>query len=149
MSLFLLLKTTHMTCALLSISGFLLRGYWMVTESPLLQARLTKVLPHLVDSLLLVSAIWMTMIIQQFPFVNPWLTAKLAALLLYILSGTVALKRGKTKRIRTLALFGAVAVFFYIVAVAFTHDPLVKLADILPFHSSTVRSQVVVLDMPR
>lgn len=137
MSLFLLLKTIHLTCAILSISGFLVRGYWMLTGSPLLQARVTKILPHLVDTILLVSAVWMTIIIQQFPFVNAWLTAKLMALVVYILFGTVALKRGKTKGIRTLSLFGAVSVFFYIVAVALAHDPLANLVNIFLRQSST------------
>lgn len=137
MSLFLLLKTIHLTCAILSISGFLVRGYWMLTGSPLLQARVTKILPHLVDTILLVSAVWMTIIIQQFPFVNAWLTAKLMALVVYIVFGTVALKRGKTKGIRTLSLFGAVSVFFYIVAVALAHDPLANLVNIFLRQSST------------
>lgn len=137
MSLFLLLKTIHLTCAILSISGFLVRGYWMLTGSPLLQAHVTKILPHLVDTILLVSAVWMTIIIQQFPFVNAWLTAKLMALVVYILFGTVALKRGKTKGIRTLSLFGAVSVFFYIVAVALAHDPLANLVNIFLRQSST------------
>lgn len=109
----------------------------MLTGSPLLQARVTKILPHLVDTILLVSAVWMTIIIQQFPFVNAWLTAKLMALVVYIVFGTVALKRGKTKGIRTLSLFGAVSVFFYIVAVALAHDPLANLVNIFLRQSST------------
>jgi uncharacterized membrane protein SirB2 len=124
MTLFIVLKIIHLTCAVLSISGFLLRGFWMLTESPLLQARLTKILPHVIDTLLLVSAIWMTLIIEQYPFVNGWLTAKVVALVLYILLGTIALKRGRTKQVRMMALLGAFAVFFYIVVVAFAHHPL-------------------------
>lgn len=124
MSLLLTLKSIHIICAVLSISGFLLRGYWMMTESGLLQARLTKILPHVIDTILLGSAIWMTVLIGQYPFVNGWLTAKIIALVLYILLGMVALKRGKTKQIRMMALLAAFAVFFYIVAVAFARNPV-------------------------
>ena len=60
---------------------------------------------------------------RQYPFVEPWLTAKLLALLLYIGLGTIALKRGKTKGIRIAAYVGALATFGYIVAVALTRQP--------------------------
>jgi len=121
---FQLLKTIHLTCAVLSISGFLLRGFWMMKSSPLLQHRMTKILPHVIDTLLLVSAIWMTVIIQQYPFVHGWLTAKVVALIVYILLGTIALKRGKTREIRIAAFAGAVVVFAYIAVVALRHSPL-------------------------
>ena len=62
---FQLLKSIHLTCAVLSISGFLLRGFWMIKNSPLLQHRLTKILPHIVDTLLLASAIWMTVMTKE------------------------------------------------------------------------------------
>ncbi len=119
----MLLKTVHVTCAALSLGGFVLRGYWMLRESPRLQARLTRILPHINDTLLLGSALWLAFRIEQYPFVHGWLTAKVLALLAYIALGTVALKRGKTRTVRTATFALALATFLYIVAVARTHNP--------------------------
>jgi uncharacterized membrane protein SirB2 len=81
-----------------------------------------RVVPHLNDTLLLAAAIWMTVVIHQYPGTHAWLTAKVAGLLVYIALGMVALKRGKTRRVRIAAWVAAQAVFFYIVAVALTRS---------------------------
>ena len=95
----------------------------MLTDSPRLQQRWVKILPHINDTVLLLSAIAMTMIIKQYPFVDSWLTAKVLGLLCYIVLGTIALKRGRTKTIRVTAGIGALLVFAYIVSTALQHDP--------------------------
>jgi uncharacterized membrane protein SirB2 len=92
----------------------------MLVESPLLQKKWVKVLPHIIDSLLLVSAIVLAIQIAQYPIVNGWLTAKVIALLVYIILGSIALKRGKTKRVRVIAGIFAMIVVFYLVSVAVT-----------------------------
>lgn len=116
-------KPIHVTAVVISFSGFVLRGSWMLRSSPLLQARLTRVLPHVVDTLLLASAIWLVVTLQQYPLVNGWLTAKVLGLIVYILLGTIALRRGQTQRIRLIAWICALLVFAYIVLVALTKDP--------------------------
>ncbi len=95
----------------------------MLRDSPSLQQRWVKIAPHTVDTVLLASAIALAWQLGISPLAAPWLAAKIVALLLYIVLGTVALKRGKTKRIRLLAWLAAQGVFFYIVSVAVTHDP--------------------------
>lgn len=117
-------KTIHVWCAALSISGFMLRGYWMLIDSPRLRHRLTRVLPHVNDTLLLSAGVVMAFRIQQYPLVHGWLTAKLVALVAYVIVGSIALKRGRTHRVRAVALISAVAVFAYMVAVALTRRPL-------------------------
>jgi len=92
----------------------------MIRESPLLQQRWVKILPHVIDSTLLASGIGLVFILHQYPGVQVWLTIKLMALLVYIIVGTIALKRGKTKNIRLIAFYTALTVFFYMVAVALT-----------------------------
>lgn len=116
------IKHLHVTCVVLSAAGFLLRGLWMITGSPLLRHRLSRVLPHIVDSLLLLSAITLAVMIQQYPFAAGWVTAKVAGLLAYILLGTIALKRGRTRGIRITAFAGALLVYAWIVSVALTKD---------------------------
>ena len=124
---YLAVKHLHITCAVVSGSFFLLRGIWMLADSPLLQRRWVRVLPHVVDTLLLASALVLVFWSGQYPFVQTWLTAKLLALIAYIGLGTVALKRGKTRGVRTFALFAALATFAYIVAVALTRQAAIAL----------------------
>ncbi len=117
------LKLLHISCAVISYTLFFLRGIWHLNESAILRQRPVAILPHIVDTLLLSSAIAMTFIIHQYPFADAWLTAKLAALLLYIALGSVALKYAKNKTTRLTAWLGAQVVFGYIVTVAITHNP--------------------------
>lgn len=118
-------KQVHVASALLSGCGFFLRGLWMMRESPLLQARLTKIAPHVLDTVLLVSAIVLASKWGWAALEMPWLLAKIVALLLYIVLGTLALKRGRTKTVRMVAWLAALGVFVYIVMVALTKTPYV------------------------
>ena len=125
MSLFDTLKIIHVSCAMLSISGFALRGYWMFSANPLLNHRLAKTLPHVVDTLLLGTAVAMLVIWQTSPLSVPWLLAKVIALLVYIGLGMIALRFGKNRRVRVTAWLLALVVAAYIVCVAFTKSALV------------------------
>lgn len=118
-----LLKQLHLSTIALTLALFVLRGVWMMVESPRLQARWVRIVPHLNDSLLLASGIGLAVLTQQYPLVHGWLTAKFFALILYIVLGTVALKRGKTRGQRIAAWIAALLVFGYMVAVALTHNP--------------------------
>jgi uncharacterized membrane protein SirB2 len=124
--MYLALKHFHITCVVLSIAGFTLRGWWSITGSPLLRARLTRILPHLVDSCLLLSAIALAWMAGFVPFVDGWLTAKIVGLLVYIGLGAIALRPARPQRV--LAVAGALAVYSYIVSVAVTKSPLGWLA---------------------
>lgn len=118
------LKALHVGSVATSYGLFVLRGVWMMRDSPLLAARWVKVTPHLVDTVLLVSAILLAVASRQYPLDAPWLTAKVVGLVIYIGLGTVALKRGRTRRVRIAAWVGAQLVFVYIVTVAVTRNPL-------------------------
>lgn len=121
---FLLLKTIHVSSATISITLFILRGIWSFNGSTIMQQRWIKTVPHFVDTVLIASALGLAYTIEQYPFVDAWLTAKFFALILHIILGSVAIKYGKTRTIRISAWFGAIAMFTYIVMVAMTHDPL-------------------------
>ena len=114
------IKHIHVTAVVLSAFGFLLRGWWMLNGSPMLQHRVTRVLPHVVDTVLLLSAMVLAVMIAQYPFVAPWITAKVAGLVAYVVLGTIALKRGRTLRVRAVALFAAMVTYAWIVSVAMT-----------------------------
>jgi len=116
------IRTLHIACAVLSITGFALRGALMLRESPALQARFVRIAPHVVDTALLASAVWLAWFLGQLPFVHAWITAKVLALLLYIVLGMFALRRGRTKAQRVAAFAAALACAAYIVTVALTRD---------------------------
>lgn len=122
--LYLTIKHLHVTCVVLSISGFCLRGL-LLLHNPSLRRwhggrRWLRMLPHLNDSLLLAAAITLTVLIGQYPLVNGWLTAKIVGLLVYILLGAYALRPGALPRLRIAAGIAAVIVFGWIVSVALT-----------------------------
>jgi uncharacterized membrane protein SirB2 len=118
------LKAIHFAAVVLSYSLFVIRGVWMIAQSPKLQQRWVRIAPHVVDTVLLVSAVALSISIRQYPFVNNWLTAKVIGLIVYIGLGTIALKRGRTRGLRIAAWLAAQIVFIYIVIVAMTHDPV-------------------------
>jgi uncharacterized membrane protein SirB2 len=117
------IKQLHILCALLSGSGFLLQGVWMMKRSPLLDHRLTRTVPHVIDTVFLGSAITLVTLSGQYPFVAPWVTAKVGGLIVYVLLGATALRRGRTMSIRVCALVAALATFSWIVSVALTKNP--------------------------
>lgn len=119
------LKIIHVTCAFLAIGGFVLRSYWMLLDSPLMQAPLTKRLPHINDSVLLITAIIVAYGYALNPFEHPWLLAKIIALLFYIGFGLVAFRFGKNKTQKVVASFLAFVSFAYIVQTAISKNPWV------------------------
>ncbi len=118
-----LIKHIHLTTVTITLALFVLRGIWMMADSAQLQVRWVRIVPHVNDTVLLVSGFVLAIMLGQYPLVNGWLTAKLFGLILYIVLGTIAIKRGRTKRIRIAAWIAALIVFGYIVAVAVTHNP--------------------------
>ena len=120
---YLSLKHFHMGCAALSGTLFLLRGKWMLRASPMLQQKWVRIAPHVIDTLLLASAIGLVIWSHQYPGRQPWLTAKIVALLGYIVLGSIALRRGRTKEQRLAAFVAALALFLYIAMVAVSKRP--------------------------
>ena len=113
-----IIKTLHVACVALSFAGFFIRGILMLKDSTLLHLRWVKIIPQLVDTLLLVSAIILAIQLRFSPLEQPWLMAKIIALLVYIGVGLVALRFGRSKRIRLFAWLSGLVIFTYIVSVA-------------------------------
>ena len=120
---FAAVKIIHIISIIASYILFSLRGVWMIRDSPLLKQRWVKILPHVIDTILLVSAIALVTMIQQYPGFHIWLSAKIGGLLLYIFFGMIALRFGKTQSIKITSWVLAQIVFFYIVLVALTKSP--------------------------
>lgn len=122
------LKHTHTFFAVLTITGFLLRGFWLMTGSPWLRKRVTRIAPHVIDTVFLASGIALIFELHLSVTSNGWLIAKFAGLLAYIVLGMVALRFGHSQQTRLLAFIGAVAMFAYIVGVAISKNPASWLA---------------------
>ncbi|SBR51613.1 MULTISPECIES: SirB2 family protein [unclassified Halomonas] len=119
---YVLLKHLHISAAYATLAFFILRAYWSVQERRVLQAQWVKVVPHIIDTALLALGVTLAVTLNFWPLPG-WLSAKIAALVIYILLGTVAIKRGKTPKIRAGAAVAAVIVFIYILAVATHRTP--------------------------
>lgn len=115
-----MIKLIHMSTAFISISFFLVRGFWVFNHSEMMNKKWVKIVPHVNDTILLVSAIILAVGLQQYPFTHDWLTAKFIALLLYIVLGMFALKRAKEMKNKIIFFVLALLMFGYIVGVALT-----------------------------
>ena len=123
------LKLLHMSAVAMSFLGFAARGFGVLSNASWVRHHLTRALPHLIDTVLLLSAVGMLWVIRLSPWALPWLQAKLVGLIIYVALGVIALRpapAGRAERSRTLRLIawiGALAVFGYIVSVALTKSP--------------------------
>jgi len=118
----MLIKLVHVSCALLSITGFLGRSFLKFTQAKSLQQRWLKVTPHVIDTLLLASGVVLVILTRQYPFVATWITAKLLTLVLYIVFGLYTFRFAKTRIQLGGGFIGACLSFSYIIAVAFTRQ---------------------------
>lgn len=118
-----MIKLIHMSTAFISISFFVIRGFWVFNHTEMMNKKWVKIVPHINDTILLVTAIFLAISIQQYPFTHDWLTAKFIALLLYIVFGMFALKRAKNMKNKVIFFVFALSVFIYIVGVAVNRSP--------------------------
>ena len=104
---YILLKQIHIMLAVTTLINFVILGYWMIIDSSLLHSKWVKTIPHVIDTLLLSSAVALMIMTGFYPWILDWVAAKILLLLLYIVLGTIALKRGKTKAQRIAAFIAA------------------------------------------
>ena len=117
------IKFVHVLCVILSGSLFAVRGAMMLAGSRLANHALLRFTSYAIDTTLLTAALMLATLLQQYPFVQSWLTLKVLLLAVYIVLGVFALRRGRTRRVRAGCFAAAIAVFLFIVSVARTHDP--------------------------
>jgi len=126
------IKSVHVLAVILSGSLFALRGALMLARAPYSNHVALRMLSYAIDTTLLTAALMLTSILHQYPFVHAWLTVKVLLLVAYVVLGTLALKRGRTLRIRAICYFSALLVFAFIISVAITHHPLGVMVDVIP-----------------
>lgn len=121
--LYAVVKGIHLAAIITTITLFLLRSAWAFAGSDKLRMPVMHWLPHVNDTVLLLSALGTAAVIGQYPFVNSWLTAKITALVVYILLGHMTLWRSRNNMQRAFWFSAAILSFVYIVLVARCHDP--------------------------
>ncbi len=119
-------KTLHISCVVASITLFVLRGGLALSGYSWRQWSVLRWAPHLVDTVLLSSAIWLAWQLGQYPFVDAWLTAKVLALVAYIGLGSKALSLKTPARRRPYFFVAALLCVSYIVGVALTHSAVLR-----------------------
>lgn len=125
---YLHLRHAHIAFAIVSVAIFTLRGLLMLAESPRVHSPWLSYTSYGVDTLLLTAALMLTSVIHQYPFQAPWLTMKVALLVVYVVLGSIALKRGRTRGIRVGAFVAALLTVGLLFSVARAHHPLGFLA---------------------
>lgn len=118
------IRAVHIAAVLASVSLFALRGIGVFSGGRWPMATPVKLLSYTIDTVLLTAALMLTTIIQQYPFIDTWLTVKVLLLVLYIVMGILAFRGPFPERSRILLWAGALLVFGYIYFVARAHDPL-------------------------
>lgn len=118
------IKDVHIAAVIASGLLFALRGIAVQAGARWAMALPLRWLSYTIDSVLLTAALMLVTILQQYPFVNAWLTTKVLLLVVYVLLGTFALKRGSTPRVRLACFLAALCVYGFIASVAVEHHPL-------------------------
>ena len=118
------IKLIHVAAVVASGSLFLMRGLSVQAGRPWAMAAPVRFSSYCIDTVLLAAAVMLLVIVPAAAFANGWLAAKLALLVVYVGLGTVALKRGRTRRTRLTCFVAALAVYGSMLAIAWTHHPL-------------------------
>ena len=121
-------KIIHVAFVALSFAGFVIRGIWMLRDSTLLRQRWVRITPQVVDTVLLLSAIVLAVQLRYSPMEQPWLMVKISVLVIYIAVGLVALRLGRSKRVRLSAWLLRSFIFMYLVSFAMSTSALAWLS---------------------
>lgn len=117
------IKFVHVLAVILSGSLFTVRGLLMLAGSRYVSHIAIRALSWTIDTTLLTAALMLITILHQYPFVQAWLTIKVLLLVVYIVLGTIALKRGRTRRIQITCFLAALLVYAFMISVALSHSP--------------------------
>lgn len=117
------IKSVHVLCVILSGCLFALRGTLMVARSRYTDHIALRMLSYAIDTTLLTAALMLVTLLHQYPFVQAWLTVKILLLVVYVVLGILALRRGRTRRTQIACFLAALLVYAFIVSVALAHSP--------------------------
>jgi uncharacterized membrane protein SirB2 len=122
--MYMMMKHLHITAVVLSVLLFVLRFIWLQMDAQVMQRKWVKIVPHIIDTVLLASAITLCILLAQYPFVHGWVTAKVLGVIAYILLGFGALKWAKSKGMQWGTFVLALATIVFTFKVAISKQPL-------------------------
>ena len=122
------IKAVHIGCVMASGGLFALRGALLLVGQRWANHAALRGLSYAIDTMLLTAALMLVTVLRQYPFVHGWLTVKVLLLVVYIVLGSLALKRARTTRGRAAAYVAALGTLAFIWSVARAHHPLGVLA---------------------
>ena len=117
------IKWLHVAAVLISGGLFATRGVAMLAGARWHMAAPLRYLSYTIDTALLTAALMLATMLHQYPFAHGWLTAKVLLLVVYVVLGSYALKRGSTRLVRVWSFAAALAVYAFIITIARAHDP--------------------------
>ena len=117
---YLTVKLIHQSAVALSLTGFFVRGAASLSGATWVQSRMAKTLPHIIDTVLLLSALTLAWMLSLTPANAPWLMAKVVGLVAYVALGVIAMRPTRSRRVRVAAWLAAMATAGWIVSVAIT-----------------------------
>ncbi len=123
MTLFFL-KYLHIVSVAASFGLFFLRGLWVMQSYPDSQEKWVRVLPHVVDSVLVLSALSMLVMSPVKGWPGDWLTVKLALVVVYVVLALFLFRSTRGLAARFLAWLLGLLVLLFIATVAVLHNPL-------------------------
>ena len=114
------------------VASIIASGLLFMTRGSLVLARRERIamlaplrfLSYSIDTVLLSAALMLLTILPHAMYANGWLTLKLVLVVIYVVLGSLALKRGRTAGGRAGSFIAALAVYLTIVGIARVHHPL-------------------------
>src|SRR5690606_16322272 len=94
------IKHAHVGLALLSGSLFALRGALLLAGARWPNAAPVRYFSYTIDTALLTAAMMLLTILPGALYANGWLAVKITLLVVYVVLGVFALRRGRTRRVR-------------------------------------------------
>ncbi|MDP3874415.1 MAG: SirB2 family protein [Methyloversatilis sp.] len=129
--LYPLARQAHIGLVIASGSLFALRGIGVLSGARWSMRRSVRIASQIIDAGLLIAALSLLGLLQLNPFVVPWLATKLVLLVVYIVLGSLALKRARSARARFVCFIAALLTFAFMLGVARAHHPLGLLHGVL------------------
>lgn len=121
----------HVTAVLISGGLFVARGLALFTGAGGAVLAALRYASYFVDTILLTAALMLMTIVQQYPFVQAWLTVKILLLAAYIVLGVIAFRKTFSYRARLGCFAAAVTIYLFVISVARAHDPLGVLGGLI------------------
>lgn len=129
---YLQIKAVHVAMVIASGLLFALRGAAVLAGARWAMAAPLRYLSYTIDTTLLTAALMLLTALKLNPFAVPWLAVKLTLLVVYVVLGSLALKRARSRRSRAAFYVAALATFGFMYFVARAHHPLGLLQGLAP-----------------